>query len=956
MPPKVGNLRIAQFNASSLLAHKPEIDSYFDNEFFHIISICETWLHSGIQDALIKKPDYYIIRNDREGMRGGGVACYIHQSLKAKLLDASSGVFTNSPEFLILEITASNGEKLLFTSMYRRPEGQLFANFITSYNKFAHAYKNIIITGDLNCNIFGNNTYSTYLKDMIYSLSLFLVPSDATHHTTNSHTLLDVFILDSADKLVNFCKSSTPFINGHDILDLTFALESPIIEDKIITRRCIKRFNDEDYKLMLRDELFSSNELRMSLPPSPNQLDNIVEKFAETLGSVFDRHAPVRTFRVTKPPNPWLTDILKSRIKEKNRLYKKARRNNSLLGLAIFRDVRNKLTIDLRQAKEEYYAMKLSSINDTSRMWRELANLGITKSSLTSPLQFFTSDELNSYYASIVGADPPLSRDIFIKEVLQLPLPQPVFNFSLIDDVIIERQLDLLTSTSLSAGVDKISAFCINKSRECIVTHLKDIINLSIEQAHYPRTWGKAFIRPLCKNKTPQSPSDTRPVANLPEPSKIEERIIYQQILDFVTSNNFLDPRQSGFRANYSTQTALLRVTDDIRQGLELQKLTILVLFDFSKAFDMVPHLRLLIKLRTLGFSDSALTLMFSYLSGRSQAVIDENGNCSEWLPTTRGVPQGSVLGPLLFSLYIRDLGDNLRYTNRMIFADDTQIYLHCYPSELNHALARIMHDVQVVADFAKLNGLTLNISKSKALVLGSKAFLREINLATLPPITIGNSILPYVNSVRNLGVQLSADLSWKKHVAMISQKVHSTLHKLKYHKNSLSIDLRSKLISTLVFPHFDYCCLVYNDTTDELNTKLQVLANNCIRFVFDLRRDEHVTPYRLRLGWLTVKQRRLYFLGIMTYKIIHSQAPPYISELLPRVEETLRRSVRARVTNSTFIIPNHRTTTYHRSFRLSAAYFWHSLPANIINATSLPLFKAMLYSHLLSSPIVTQQ
>lgn len=944
------NLRVANFNACSILAHINQIQAYFHDNFYHVIPISETWLHAGVQDALINMNDYYIIRNDRVGKVGGGVACYIHCSLKVKLIDASTGPFCNAAEFLMLEIILPSGEIILFVSMYRRPKGQLFNNFITSFNRVSHAYKNIIITGNLNCNLLSDSFESGYLKELLYSLSLYPVPSDATHHTEHSHTLLDIFIIDSSDKVIDFQKSETPFINGHDLIELTYELVLPAIPTKKIERRCIKYFNDRDYLVTLGSLLLSPMELEVISQNGSEQVDTLISSLEDALITALDRHAPIKTFFVNKPPKLWLTDQLKSQIKEKNRLYKKANRGGSVLDFDTYRIFRDNLTIELRQAKDNYLATKLFAINDSKCLWRELRILGLVKPTLTSPHHFFTSEELNTFYVSITASHPPLSFEEFQMDILSLPLPQITFNFSIITEAKIVEHLNATNSLSLSAGNDKISLFCLKKSMPLIIPHLSLIFNSIINQSKYPSGWGVARIRPLSKIKTPKSPSDTRPVANLPEPSKLFERILFEQITDFVEANDLFDPCKSGFRSTYSTQTALIRVTDDIRAAIDERKITILVLFDFSKAFDLVPHNRLLIKLRSIGFSDSALSLVYSYLTGRIQSVIDEEGIQSSWRSTTRGVPQGSVLGPILFSLFIRDIGDNLRYSKRMLFADDTQIYLHCYPSQLNDALAKITCDARAIAEFADSNGLSLNITKSKALILGSQAYVRTIDLNLLPPITVGEEILLFDSTVRNLGVQLSTDLSWRSQVASISQKVHATLHKLKFHKNSLSTELRIKLVSTLIIPHFDYCCLVYLDLSDEMNSKLQVLANNCIRFIYDLRRDEHITPYRLRLRWLTIKQRRLYFLGIMTFKILRQHMPHYLIELMPRGDDTLRRSTRLPVALSTFFIPNHRTEAFHRSFRLTAAYFWNSLPVDVSGSVSLGIFKTKLFTHLFNT------
>lgn len=232
-------------------------------------------------------------------------------------------------------------------------------------------------------------------------------------------------------------------------------------------------------------------------------------------------------------------------------------------------------------------------------------------------------------------------------------------------------------------------------------------------------------------------------------------------------------------------------------------------------------------------------------------------------------------------------------------------------------------------------------------MIIGSEAYVRSIDLTSLPPIVINSTPLPYVSEARNLGVFMQNNLSWRSHVLYVSQKAYATLHKLKFHKCSLSQQLRIKLITTLIFLHIDYCCLVYHDLTAELNFKLQRLVNCAIRFIFDLRKDVHMTPYRHQLKWLPVGNRRLYFLGIFTYRIRYLKVASYLSELFVVQDPDMRRSSRS--TSSTyFSIPLHRTVAYRNSFRLSAIYFWYSLPLHITTA-SLASFKRLLFDYLLA-------
>ena len=194
----------------------------------------------------------------------------------------------------------------------------------------------------------------------------------------------------------------------------------------------------------------------------------------------------------------------------------------------------------------------------------------------------------------------------------------------------VQEQIEALSLESHSFGPDGISPFCLCKTFPVILEFSTVLFNLSVTLSRFPTLWKRAFIRPLSKSRTPKSPSDTRPIANLSVLPKIFQRIIHKQITGYAEKFNIFDPKQSGYRSGFSTQTALLRICDDVRWGIERGCVTILVLFDFSKAFDTISHVLLIRKLKSLGFPDGALTWIHSYLTGRSQAFMSEDGVLSD--------------------------------------------------------------------------------------------------------------------------------------------------------------------------------------------------------------------------------------------------------------------------------------------------------------------------------------
>lgn len=327
--------------------------------------------------------------------------------------------------------------------------------------------------------------------------------------------------------------------------------------------------------------------------------------------------------------------------------------------------------------------------------------------------------------------------------------------------------------------------------------------------------------------------------------------------------------------------------------------------------------------------------------------MIGGNGERSSWESVNSGVPQGSVLGPLLFCLYVNDLWNVMKNCKHALYADDLQIYLHCLPSELEDGIEKVKADVEAIYNWTKCNFISFNISKSKAMIIGSNRYISSIKLDIVPKIIVNDSIaIPYVESARCLGVTISNTLSWNNHVSDISNSIYKSLYQLRLHKDLLPVPLRRQLVSTLIFPYLDYCCLVYADLTAELNLKLKRSLNSCVRFILNVRKDEHITAHYHELGWLNVEFRRKYFKGNFLYQLFRTQTPRYLFDMFTAKGVLDLRTTRT--VHTRLYIPTYRTATYQNSFFVTACRLWNDLPTDLTNRKTIFNFRFLFYDYLL--------
>lgn len=463
-----------------------------------------------------------------------------------------------------------------------------------------------------------------------------------------------------------------------------------------------------------------------------------------------------------------------------------------------------------------------------------------------------------------------------------------------------------------------------------LAPHILHVFNSVFTTSCVPSNWKIAKVRPVPKKSSASTVSDFRPISILPALSKVWEVLAKDQVSEFPSCNNAMSVYQSGFRKGHSTITSLLDVTESIRSYIDGDEAAILLLLDFSKAFDTIDHATLCRKLKCLfSFSGSACNLMFSYLFGRKQCTVV--GSSRSMLGhLIKGVPQGSVLGPLLFSMYINDLPRSVQHSIVHLFADDVQLLASGHRDDLRQCVADLNADLQSIASWAQSNSLILNPNKSQAIVVSRRPPRFPVN-----PLRLVGCDIPYLPVVTSLGLIINNALTWDDHVTSVCGNVFGVLRKLYAVKDFLSLEMRSKLIRSLVVPLLLYGCEIYSGCSVGCFNRLNLAFNCAIRFIFGLRRFDHVSPFVRRFLGCDLHTYFQIRVLIFLFKIISSRQPPYLYLKLCFARSTRNRQI---------TIPAHASSVMDKSFLVRAARLWNRLPSVLKNASSVADFKQSIF------------
>jgi hypothetical protein len=579
--------------------------------------------------------------------------------------------------------------------------------------------------------------------------------------------------------------------------------------------------------------------------------------------------------------------------------------------------------------------------------------------------ELFPSKDEKIFPKSIPSVDLPNTfGDYFekkisdIRKVLDEASDEPTFqpftgnkllNFSPVSEDCVRKLLAShpLKLSALDALPPSLFRLCLDE----LLPFFTTIINDSLTSGTVPATFKEAHVHPLLKKEglDPENLKNFRPVSNLPLLSKLLERVVLMQLHGHIESNGLLDNHQSAYRKNHSCETALLYIMNHLISNADSKEVSILALLDLSAAFDTLDHTILLKRLHTtFGISGAALSWFASYLSDRHQRVVIE-GNLSERTLLEFGVPQGSVLGPVLFTLYSQPLSDVIKahQVNHHKYADDTQLVDSAKPQEITSASNNLERCIGDVKTWMSSNKLKLNGDKTELLVSGTKHFLGK--LCSPPSLSIDGSSVTPATCVRDLGVLVDPTLSMHAQISSVCSAANYELKKLSTVRNFLTVPVIVQLVSSLVLSRIDYCNVLYAGLPDTEISRLQNVQNNAARMIFRQSKRQHVTPLLIRLHWLPVKFRITYKIATFAFRKWDDALPQYLSELLV-IEKKVGDGVRTRSSEEKRLVPPpwaRNKTTDRRLFSLVAPEIWNGLPSTIRNAESLSSFKTRLKTHL---------
>ena len=728
---KEGSHRV-HWNARSVRRKMHKIKVHIPSVFTDVITISESWLDMRDANSNYGIPGYSMFRQDRTGnldvnapeyKRAGGLLTYIKQGLTMDNdLCSNLNMRTKDIEILCTVIIKEKARPWVILNTYRPPSGnaKVFLDEIDNILDELNEKKyEIFIMGDMNLDVIdkANNAAKDLINlTLAYGMKQYIREPTRQGEGGDKATCIDL-IFSTYDKIKDAGVLSV-HLSDHDMVYLTTKRHKELMKKVMFRGRMTRNYDKKRYQELIKRADWSDihDEIKV---------DDLWEKIIYIATSILKKMCPMRMYMVKPIKQPWVTPNLLEQMKNRDRAWARAKRTKNQELLREATKIKNKVSANCDKARKDHVKVtEEENLNDAKKFWREINEL-LPNNKVKEEIRLKregdenylskeeTPDFINKFFINI---GPDLAKDMNLEwETKDDRCPAELAEMSTnIDEV---SKLLRGINVSKPSGVENISARFLKDALEAIPEIVTELINKSFRTSTMPKAWKVGKITPLLKGGVKSSVNNLRPVSVLPAPSKLIEKIVHKRIVTHLEENAILTENQGGFRAQRSTVETIGDLTDFILRERNEGKITVAIFVDLCKAFDTVNHNILLKKMDLYGIRGKNLQWINGYLSDRKQCVVANNISSS--VETVKcGVPQGSVIGPLMFLVYVNDMEKYCNNVEAKLFSDDTVLYKSGY--NIEEITTVLQPELEKYHKWCVMNKLSINVNKTKVMVFSS--------------------------------------------------------------------------------------------------------------------------------------------------------------------------------------------------------------------------------------------
>ena len=923
------DLRFLEVNFQSIFGKREEFWSVLDAVKPDVVFGCETWLKPEISNGEIFPPGFDIYRSDRRGGYGG-VLLAVHSSLNNHQISIKT-------EAELVAAKIINNKQTIVVASFYRPTNNNVDYIVDLSSSTRHLCQDnpgaaVWFAGDINLpdiNWETSSIISHQYRRTINETFLNLLESAGLEQMvdfpTRGDNTLDI-ILTNRPSLTNRC-SGLPGLSDHDLVFMDANVQAgrrkPI-------RRKILLWNKADFDaIRSRAQQMSVNYTSSFNSSTP--VDVLADALQQELDKIISDCVPSK-MTSTRVNQPWFNSKTKRILRRKCRAFNKARRTNKARDWDRFKLLKKEAQKVCRNSYNNYVHDIIHSVPAGCRnkklgalvKAKRCDNIGV------APLKdggFLHSDPrskaniLNRQFSSVFSTDDgaPLP-DLEDKEYPTMD------NIKISENGVIKLLKNLKSFTA--SGPDGIPTMLLKRAAVEIAPAVTLLFQASISQGKVPSQWKKAQVVPLFKKGSRSDAANYRPISLTSVLCKLCEHIIHCAVINHLSDNNIISDAQHGFRKQRSCETQLLGMLDDLAKGLDMKSQIDVVLLDYEKAFDKVSHRHLMKKVQHYGICGVTADWISDFLHSRTQSVLVD-GQESKESPVTSGVPQGSVLGPLLFLIFINDLPDCISSSSVRLYADDSVVYRHISSPDDS---TRLQKDLDALQEWEVKWLMQFNATKCQVLQVTNK---RKPIPASY---TIHDHVLEVVSSTKYLGVHIDSKLNFNTHVDTITKKANGTRAFFSRNLHHSSQKVKEAVYSTFIRPIVEYAATSWDPHTQRNINKLEQVQRSAARFVMgDFERSSSVTAMLDHLKWPSLQERRFQSRLLLMYKIRHHLVDIHWQSYLTQLSTSTRGH------SSRFTIPHSSTTVYASSFFPRTIRDWNNLPVDPAAYPSFIAFKSAL-------------